>query len=71
MPLGTEVGLGPCHIVIGPRPHCVRWDPILLQAMAQQPPPNFAVYGRRHASQSLHPYKPWPLSIVAIWLDGS
>jgi len=59
MPLdcGTEVGLGPGHIVLD-------GDPVPSHGKGHSTP-TFAVYGR-----SLRPYEPWPMSIVAKRLSG-
>ena len=54
MPLGTEVYLGPGHIVLD-------GNPALPRKGAQQAP-TFAVYGRTQAKQSM--------SIQAKRLDG-
>jgi len=62
MPLGTDLGLGPGHIVLDGNP---------------APPPTEKVtaallnFCRLRTQASLRSYKPRPMSIVAKWLDES
>jgi len=57
---GAVVGLGPGHIVLDGD----QAPPTERETAA----PTFKVYRRRYC---LHPYNPWPMSIVAKRLDGS
>jgi len=63
MPLGTEVGLGPDHIVLDR-------DRSPPRKGAQQPLlSRFTDAGK--ACRGMRPYKPRPMSIVAKQLNGS
>jgi len=65
VPLGTEVGLVPGHIVL---------DGTQLPKERGTAAPTFAVYGGRKAydymQASLRPYETRPMSIIAYgWMD--